>query len=425
MSALSHSQSNALSTLAPAGARVVPELQGRATNWLRQTYELSESTNRLMPMEGLRGVAVILVFFVHFHAIFGEYGRDWRVLWNVSQFLGLVGNAGVDLFFVLSGYLIYGALVRPTTCLIRFLRRRIERIYPTFVVVFMLYIALSLVFPQASRLHGRTVGDLIMYLIQNLLLLPGVFDITPVITVAWSLSYEVFFYLSAASIIRIGALWVWPQWARMLFFGGIGTAYLGLCFTVLTKSHVRAVMFIVGMLLYEALTSERFRSMLSKFGESAALVALVLSFMLCYLLDIRNDVLSALPALSAGRSSIVGVPGYQGPYKTILLSVSMFWFVAYCFAFDGSLCRALSWNPLRYLGNMSYSYYLVHGITLQAVALLYGLLLGDQAHSPSLFLIALPIGFAATWMSATALFLWVERPLSLQRKMRSQRIAVS
>ena len=34
-------------------------------------YMLSDERQRLIPMEGLRGLAVLLVFFVHFHALFG------------------------------------------------------------------------------------------------------------------------------------------------------------------------------------------------------------------------------------------------------------------------------------------------------------------------------------------------------------------
>src|SRR5690242_8704966 len=99
---------------------------------LNLIYELSGSNGRLRPMEGLRGLAVLMVFFVHLDALFGVYARHSTLLSRPLHFLGIVGNAGVDLFFVLSGYLIYGALMRHTVGFIDFLRRRAERIYPTF-----------------------------------------------------------------------------------------------------------------------------------------------------------------------------------------------------------------------------------------------------------------------------------------------------
>jgi peptidoglycan/LPS O-acetylase OafA/YrhL len=123
-----------------------------------------------------------------------------------------------------------------------------------------------------------------------------------------------------------------------------------------------------------------------------------------------------LPGWWAGRNPAPGVPVYQGPYKTIALSFSMFWIVAYCLAFDGGLRRALSWTPLRYLGNMSYSYYLIHGVTLQGVALLWALIASRALAEAPLFLAALLIGFAATWACSTALFHFVEKPFSLGKR---------
>ena len=42
----------------------------------------------------------------------------------------------------------------------------------------------------------------------------------------------------------------------------------------------------------------------------------------------------------------------------------------YSFEFEGLLKAFFSWNPLRYLGNMSYSYYLIPGLALHAVAVI-------------------------------------------------------
>ena len=376
-------------------------------------YELSASGNRVIPMEGLRGLAVLLVFFVHFHALFGEYIRAQRLLWESSRFLGLIGNTGVDLFFVLSGYLIYGALLKSKTAVLPFLRRRVQRIYPTFLAVFGVYIALSLNFPSLGRLHNRSTGNLVCYLAANLLLLPGAFDIKPIITVAWSLSYEVVFYISATLGIRAAGMERWTARQRLGLFSTIALIYLFYCF-MLPKSHVRSLMFIVGVLLYDALGSPAFRRLLTKRGEMLAIIMFCGSLAVSYLLDINSGLLSLLPRSSSGRSVIPGAPGYYGPYKTLLLAISIFWFTAHCFAFPGRLNRLFSWNPLRYLGNMSYSYYLIHGVTLQGIALLWALAAGHQAGT-WLFLLALAIGFPATWIISTALFLSVERPLSLQR----------
>jgi len=381
---------------------------------LQRIYGLSSEAGRLTPMEGLRGLAVLLVFFVHFDALFGNYARHATMLWRPTRFLGIVGNGGVDLFFVLSGYLIYGALIRHSANVLRFLRRRVERIYPTFLAVFGLYLVLSFMFPQASKLQGRTWTEASVYIVQNLLLLPGIFHIPPMITLAWSLSYEFFFYISVALLIRAARMWAWKRSLRAVFFAGLWWVYLAYCFSV-SKSHVRALMFVVGILLYEALSHEKFRRMLSRRGEIVAIVLLLGSLAFAYLIEVQRDAFSFLPGLLAGGDVSAGVPSYQGPYKTIALSISMFWLTTYCFAFDGRLKRLFSWTPLRYLGNMSYSYYLIHGVTLQGVAMVWMFLASRGAPQMPLFVAGLFIGFAVTWVSSTVLFLIIEKPFSLQR----------
>jgi peptidoglycan/LPS O-acetylase OafA/YrhL len=83
---------------------------------------------------------------------------------------------------------------------------------------------------------------------------------------------------------------------------------------------------------------------------------------------------------------------------------------------DGILSRIFSFAPLRWLGNMSYSFYLFHGLPMHVVAIAlarprvsglpYSLLL-------AVIWILLPVVFAVTAAASTALFLAVEKPLSL------------
>jgi exopolysaccharide production protein ExoZ len=406
------------SNSAAAPATTAPPAPANSDGFLplvSRIYELSNDRGRLIPLEGLRGLAVLMVFFVHLDALFGVYAKHSVLLREPSRFLGVVGNGGVDLFFLLSGYLIYGALLRHNTSLLSFLRRRAQRIYPTFLVVLAFYLLLSLVFPQQSKLKDGSWTDNLIYLIQNLLLLPGVFRIEPLITVAWSLSYEFFFYISAALLIGTARMWTWNSRTRVVFFGAIWLGYWAFSFTA-SASHVRALMFVAGILLHEALGAERFRRSLSSSGERFALAFFLVSLVYTYLLDRMPELFGFFPGWWAGRNPAPGVPVYQGPYKTIALSSSMFWIVAYCLAFDGGLRRALSWAPLRYLGNMSYSYYLIHGVTLQGVALLWTLIALSALAEAPLFLAALLIGFAATWACSTALFHFVEKPFSLRKR---------
>lgn len=181
--------------------------------------------HRVLAMEGLRGIAVLMVFGVHYVALFFGWLAPGHASAAVADGMREVGHAGVDLFFVLSGYLIYGAVIRRPVDLRRFLSRRVERIYPTFLAVFVLYLALSFVFPAQSKIPAGT-GSAALYLVANLLLLPGLFPIEPMITVAWSLSYEFAYYLTLPLLVAALGMRRWQVGRRVAFFAGLSCAFL-------------------------------------------------------------------------------------------------------------------------------------------------------------------------------------------------------
>jgi len=366
-------------------------------------------------MEGLRGFAVLMVFMVHFQALLGHLAADHAWVWSAFGFLGDIGNTGVDFFFVLSGFLVYGALLkRKGASTFKFILRRIERIYPTFLVVFTIYLALSACFRTENKIHGPA-SSAVIYIIQNLLLLPGIFSIRPIITVAWSLSYEFFFYLLVPSILLVTQLRRWNRTGRVLFSAGIWISYISYAFTV-PHSQVRLLMFVSGILLYEIVDSGWLENRLTAKGELIAILAFVVSLFLIYLVDAKPAWFSLLPGFSAGRTILPGIITYQGPYKVILLSVTAPIFILFSIQYGGALRSIFTWNPMRYLGNMSYSYYLIHGLALQAVTMGANLLFPNTHRSLPLFFALFPLGFIATWMVSTILFLFVEKPLSFRQK---------
>lgn len=348
-------------------------------------------------MEGLRGLAVLLVFFVHFHALFGETLARGSWSHRVLEFLGTIGNAGVDLFFVMSGFLIYGALIRRETPFWSFMRRRVERIYPTFLAVFAIYLALSVAFPAQNKIHGSTLGKS-LYVLGNLFLLPGIFSIQPIITVSWSLSYEFFFYLVLPLLILLLGARKWSSNSRIVAVAIVWLSFGALSLFAGIENRTRMISFVSGMILYEITASRTVRNRLGKFGELATVAAVLLAFILFYTVH-RPRAHSAI-----------------NPFVPIMvLSACFFLLSLYSFDFQGVLSRSFSWSPLRFLGNMSYSYYLIHGLTLQALALAlqrFGIL----QPSPVFVWAVLPIAFASTWVTSTLLFLGVERRYSLAPK---------
>src|SRR5512137_1163101 len=99
-------------------------------------------------LDGLRGVAVLLVLVFHFAHIDGDGGGVERALLGATR----AGWAGVDLFFVLSGFLITGILLdaRGATGYFKaFYARRVLRIFPLYYAYLaVLFLAVPLLLPS-------------------------------------------------------------------------------------------------------------------------------------------------------------------------------------------------------------------------------------------------------------------------------------
>ncbi|MFZ4518547.1 MAG: acyltransferase family protein [Microthrixaceae bacterium] len=369
------------------------------TTWWRDQLELGRGgSSRLASMEGLRGLAVLLVFFVHYADRVMPWVGEAAVTGALARRIGDAGNIGVDLFFVLSGFLIYGNLMDREQAYRPFIRRRMRRLYPTFLVVLGAYVVLAIAMPSASPDFPRNPLEMIPYVGVNALFLPGIVPVDAFITVAWSLSYEVFFYLTVPVFISKLHLRTRtsPERVKILRRFAIGTLLLG---GLISGTHPRLSMFFGGMLLWEWL---RYRwpeeesdpaavRRIDRLSTWSLPVALAVSLMLL------SSVLQGLPRIAA---------------MLVLWPI----LCAGCFAVDGRMRRWFSWTPLRYLGNISYSYYLIHSLVLQ------GFFLGlEQVWAPdgeagwAFWVLMIPV-FVLTVAGALALFLLVEKPFSLDRR---------
>lgn len=344
----------------------------------------------LASMEGIRGLAVFLVFIVHYSTLIEPWLLPGSGAQAAARHLHAMGNVGVDLFFVLSGYLIYGSLLVRTQPFLRFMRRRVQRLYPVFGVVFFIYIVLSYAMPARSKIPSGE-WDALVYLVQNFLLLPGIFPIEPLIAVAWSLSYEMLYYLVIPFVVGASGMRSWPTTARVAFFVFVGVLMIAVPQVV--AGHSRLALFIAGILLFEAMH----RPGGTHVGSLAGLVCLL-----------SGLGISMLPIEGAAYGSRFLIAG---------LCVTFLVFCLACFGAGGRrpgwLSQAFSWSPMRWLGNMSYSFYLIHGLTLQAAFLALSKVMAPNADWSIGFWMALPPMFFAACVVSALLFLLVERPYSL------------
>jgi peptidoglycan/LPS O-acetylase OafA/YrhL len=145
-------------------------------------------------LDGLRGIAIIMVILYHFIR-FEPQGSFQELFKRISE----MGYMGVDLFFVLSGFLISGILFsiyEKGQGLKQFFVRRVLRIFPAyfFLLILMFYISplFSTSIPYELSLENSQYFWL--YLLNFYIELNG-FSAAPYLTHIWSLSVEEQFYL--------------------------------------------------------------------------------------------------------------------------------------------------------------------------------------------------------------------------------------
>jgi len=168
---------------------------------------------RLTGIEAGRGLAATAV--VLYHAA-RHLNRSVPAPWLTHLFQ--FGHAGVDFFFVISGFIIFHVhavdIGRPSR-LRHYGARRLTRVLPAYWVA----LALTMAMDAGGRPGLHSLGEIA----RSLVLLPS--DAPPILGIAWTLQYEVVFYAVFAMLIvnrAIGAavLVLWLGWIVIALAGG-------------------------------------------------------------------------------------------------------------------------------------------------------------------------------------------------------------
>lgn len=144
----------------------------------------------LNSIQALRAFAALSVMVGH---LFGELGKYAHAEFD---FVGFPWASGVDVFFVISGFVMvytnYDHFGR-TGAVSRFVTRRIIRIVPLYYLFTSLMIAVVLVAPNVL---GTTQYDPWQFITSYLFLPYERYDgmVRPVLSLGWTLNYEMFFY---------------------------------------------------------------------------------------------------------------------------------------------------------------------------------------------------------------------------------------
>jgi len=169
------------------------------------TAGFSLSTGRIPELDGLRGVAILMVIFHHIRLdIVAAPGS----LVSYATIPLRLGWSGVDLFFVLSGFLIGGILIdnRESRNYFKvFYARRVLRIFPLYFAVLLIYVVLSQIRPVVDFFTDLFNNPLPLWTyflyLQNWMMAFKRATGAGWLVVTWSLAIEEQFYLILPAIV--------------------------------------------------------------------------------------------------------------------------------------------------------------------------------------------------------------------------------
>ncbi|MEZ2345470.1 acyltransferase family protein [Terriglobus sp. RCC_193] len=285
-----------------------------------------ETKQKIYSIQHLRWFAATLVVLRHALGHFPDELTSRNPLTRSGEF-------GVDIFFVISGFILWYISAQSRPRPVPFLLNRITRVYPPYWFFTLVMVATAIVLPKAFRFAYVKP----LFVVKSLLLFPAwhpvLHAINPVLPIGWTLQYEVFFYLLFALMLLL------PPSRRLL-------------------------------------------------GNLAALVLLVALGRLIHFSSPPLHVYTDLPLLEFGAGMVIGalyekrrlVPPVLG---IVMAMAALVWMYPMT-AFVASDCRALAWGPpaallvygilsaehgtraawnlrlLELLGDASYSLYLCH-----------------------------------------------------------------
>lgn len=154
------------------------------------------TNNRIDSIQGLRAIAASLVVLLHVLGMAEKFSTEYSVF-NNFFYLRNFGSSGVDIFFVISGFIMtvvsknkFGSLGAS----VEFLKRRLIRIVPLYWFyssVMVILICLPFALRQSVFELGFTIRSYLFIPSLN----PTSQEMMPLVAQGWTLSYEMYFYI--------------------------------------------------------------------------------------------------------------------------------------------------------------------------------------------------------------------------------------
>ncbi|WP_311749910.1 acyltransferase family protein [Proteus penneri] len=297
--------------------------------------------NKIKSIHHLRGIAAIMVVFFHMQGYLNTNGS------NLGYILFGYGNAGVDLFFIISAYIICHTTKNlKKDNLLYFLIKRFFRIYPILIISILLwYIFLpgnkdiSFLLKSMIPIHSNySAGS--PYFGFNLLY------------TAWTLTYEILFYLIFAICLYISSknknticfllITTLPIITQITFTSSLilnGNNKINILNGSILNLLSSPLLFdfSIGILIYKIVNSDYYDSIIKK-NKKICIIVLMISIII------------SIYSIVTYKFSGHGPLGYATPCALLFLSLI-------------SIEKLIGWLDLMlfdFLGNISYSLYLTH-----------------------------------------------------------------
>jgi len=289
-------------------------------------------------IDGLRAIAIISVLLVH--AGMPGFSLGWL---------------GVDLFFVLSGFLITSLLINEKRTkghinIYKFMGRRILRLFPAYYFyISLITLAIYLDFGEL-RAVGPWEPSVIMASLwgyfNNFIPRGGFWEYDTLLIHLWSLSLEEQYYLIwpllLIGILKIRNFLILPTLVMLIL---LILRYCGLDLDYDDKLHTRGIALFFGS--YMALLCLQFKSLIVFFEKYQNLIFVLVMFFL----------------LVASLCKFLGVMDNNMLRRTPIIFLDIVFSLMIASLWYGNssfLSRLLSVSPLVYIGKVSYGIYLYH-----------------------------------------------------------------
>ena len=296
---------------------------------------------RVKIFDGLRAVAILGVFNIHFFSAYSEH--HYTVTSGILQKLFATLHAGiygVPLFFMLSGYLIYGRYLAHSDSVLKkagalnFLKKRIIRLVP----VYWLCLLVLFLIPKISIHVQSTLEFFANLTIIFLRVSPEIKLYNPV---SWSLAIEFqYAFLVGISMLYRGV------WRKRVYFGGLiiysaaNLSFLNAYLPLYSADNILCLFF--GSVLYELRE-------FNPFSKIPPLLSIAAAFFVCFMYGNYT-------ALIFEKFGSIGIMS--------ILDLLIFILLSNLISTENFFRTVLESRPLVSLGKISYSYYLFHYWTI-------------------------------------------------------------